>query len=92
MFWSPRRVTTSGIPSEATGVATPTTVLTFRSEGAELLALRTAGHPFYQPPWSPTIMGVVSRRMTPTGPRWSEPVIESYRFCAPQKLVRLLDA
>ncbi len=76
---------------EATGVTTPTTVLTFRSEGAELLALRNAGHPFYKPPWSPTIMGVVLDEDTD----WtevSELTTDSYRFCAPQKLVRLLDA
>ena len=41
----------------ATGIAVPTMVLTFRSEGEEALALERAGHPFYKPPWSPTIMG-----------------------------------
>ena len=73
-----------------TGVAIPTTVLTFRSEGEEALALERTGHPFYKPPWSPTIMGMVLE----AGTDWAEVaelVIESYRFCAPQKLVRLLD-
>ena len=73
----------------ATGIAVPTTVLTFRSEGEEALALERAGHPFYKPPWSPTIMGMVLE----AGTDWAEVaelVIESYRFCAPQKLVRLL--
>ncbi len=76
---------------EATGVAAPTTVLTFRSEGEELVALEHVGHPFYKPPWSATIMGVVLDGDT----NWAEVaelVIESYRFCAPQKLVRLLDS
>ena len=74
----------------ATGIAVPTTVLTFRSEGEEALALERAGHPFYKPPWSPTIMGMVLE----AGTNWAEVaelVTESYRLLAPQKLVRLLD-
>ena len=35
---------------DLTGVTEPTTVLTFRSSGDELLALTNAGPPFYQPP------------------------------------------
>ncbi len=75
---------------DITGVADPTTVLTFRATGDELLALTHAGLPFYRPPWSPTIVGMVIDADTD----WAEVVdlvIESYRFCAPQKLVRLLD-
>jgi hypothetical protein len=75
----------------ATGIAVPTTVLTFRSEGEERLALERAGDPFYKLPWSPTAMGMVLEADTD----WAEVaelVIESYRICAPQKLVRLLDA
>jgi hypothetical protein len=44
---------------DVTGVTEPTTVLTFRSSGDELLALANAGPPFYQPPWSPTVVGMV---------------------------------
>ena len=33
--------------------------LTFRATGDELLALTHAGLPFYKPPWSPTIVGMV---------------------------------
>ena len=44
---------------EMTGVTEPTTVLTFRSSGDELLVLTHAGPPFYQPPWSPTVVGMV---------------------------------
>jgi hypothetical protein len=72
------------------GVREPTTVLTFRATGDELLALTHAGLPFYQPPWSPTIVGVILDDDTD----WTEIaelVTESYRYCAPQKLVRLLD-
>jgi hypothetical protein len=72
------------------GVREPTTVLTFRATGDELLALTHAGLPFYQPPWSPTIVGVILDDDTD----WTEIaelLTESYRYCAPQKLVRLLD-
>jgi len=76
---------------DVTGIAEPTTVLTFRASGDELLALVHVGPPFYKVPWSPTVVGMVLNRDTD----WDEVaelVTESYRFCAPQKLVRLLDA
>ena len=75
---------------DATGVADPTTLLTFRATGDELLALTHAGPPFYKPAWSPTIVGMVIDDDTD----WAdvaELVTESYRFCAPRKLARLLD-
>ncbi|MGB7819078.1 MAG: MmcQ/YjbR family DNA-binding protein [Ornithinibacter sp.] len=75
---------------DMTGVTTPTTVLTFRSSGDELQALAHAGPPFYRPPWSPTVVGMVLDDDTD----WEEVaelVTESYRFCAPQKLGRRLD-
>jgi YjbR len=75
---------------DITGVSAPTTVLTFHATGDELLALAHAGMPFYKPPWSPTIVGMVIDDDTD----WAEVadlVTESYRFCAPQKLARLLD-
>jgi hypothetical protein len=68
----------------------PRTVLTFRATGEELLALTHAGLPFYRPPWSPTVVGLV----LDDGTDWvevAELVTESYRCCAPQRLVRLLD-
>ncbi len=73
-----------------TGITEPTTVLTFRASGDELLALTHAGPPFYQPPWSPTIVGMVLDDATD----WDEVaelITESYRFCAPQRLVQRLD-
>jgi len=76
---------------EVTGISDPTTVLVFHASGDELLALVHAGHPFYKPPWSPTVVGMVLDADTD----WSEVaelVTESYRFCAPQRLVRRLDA
>ena len=75
---------------DITGDAEQRTILTFRATGDELLALAHAGWPFYQPPWSPTIVGMVLDDDTDWG-EVAELVTESYRFCAPQKLVRLLD-
>ena len=75
---------------EVTGNRNPTTVLTFRADGDELRALQHAGHPFFQAPWSPTVVGMVLDERTD----WvevGELLTESYRFCAPQKLVRRLD-
>jgi hypothetical protein len=75
---------------DATGVAEPTTLLTFRATGDELLALVHGGKPFYKPPWSPTIVGMVIDE----GTDWAEVaelVTESYRFCAPQRLAKMLD-
>ena len=75
---------------EVTGDPAIRTVLTFRASGEELLALSHAGLPFYKPPWSPTVVGMVLDDDTD----WDEVaelLTESYRCCAPQKLVRLLD-
>jgi hypothetical protein len=75
---------------DITGATEPTTVLTFRSAGDELAALTHAGPPFYRPPWSPTIVGMVLDKDTD----WDEVaelVTESYRFCAPQKLRHRLE-
>jgi hypothetical protein len=75
---------------DLTGVADPTTVLTFHATGDELLALVHAGMPFYKPPWSPTIVGMVLDDDTD----WAEVadlVTESYRLRAPKRLVRLLE-
>ena len=75
---------------DITGIRDPTTILTFHSSGDELLALVNAGRPFYKPPWSPTIVGMELGEVTD----WvevTELVTESYRVCAPQQLVRLLD-
>jgi hypothetical protein len=75
---------------DITGDAAVRTVLTFRATGDELLALTHAGAPFYKPPWSPSIIGMVLDEDTD----WAEVaelLTESYRCSAPQKLVRLLD-
>ena len=74
---------------DMTGVTEPTTVLTFQSSGDELMALTNAGPPFYRPPWSPTVVGMVLDDDTD----WDEVaelLTESYRYCAPHKLSRRL--
>jgi hypothetical protein len=76
---------------DITGIPDPTPILTFHASGDELLALVNAGRPFYKPPWSPTIVGMELGE----GTDWAEVaelVTESYRVCAPQRLVRLLDS
>jgi hypothetical protein len=70
---------------DITGDDAVRTVLTFHATGDELLALTHAGLPFYKPPWSPTIVGMVLDDDTDWG-EVSELVTESYRLCAPQKL------
>ena len=75
---------------DLTGVTEPTTVLTFRASGDELMVLTHTGPPFYKPWWSPTVVGMVLDGDTD----WDEVaelVIESYRFCAPQTLRQRLD-
>ena len=74
---------------DITGDDAVRTVLTFRASGDELLALTHAGPPFYKPPWSPAVVGMVLDDDTD----WAEVaelVTESYRCSAPQKLARLL--
>ena len=78
---------------DITGIPDPTPILTFHSSGDELLALVNASRPFYKPPWSPTIVGM-ELADDPDDVDWeeiAELVTESYRVCAPQKLVRVLD-
>lgn len=63
----------------------PVTVLTFRSEGAELDVLRACGHPFFQPGWGSNTVGMV----LDTGTDFtevSELLTDSYCILAPKKL------
>jgi predicted DNA-binding protein (MmcQ/YjbR family) len=62
------------------------TVLTFRSSGDELDALRNVGPPFFKPVWFTDIVGLVLDERTD----WrevAELVTESYCVLAPAKLV-----
>ena len=66
------------------------TVMTFRSSGPELDALRRAGHPFFRPGWGNNVVGMVLDDATD----WDEVaelVTESYCIMAPKKLVALVD-
>jgi hypothetical protein len=79
-------------PGYARAAATegPVTVLTFEAWGPELAALSEAGHPFFKPPWRPTVVGMV------LGARvdWDEVgelLTESYCVLAPKRLVELVE-
>ena len=64
----------------------PVTVVTFRSSGPELDALRSAGLPFFRPAWGANLVGMV----LDAGMNWDEVtelLIESYCVLAPRKLV-----
>ena len=79
-------------PGYAHAAATdgPVTVLTFESSGPELAALSKAGHPFFKPPWRPTVVGM----LVDAGVDWDEVtelLTESYCVLAPQKLVELVE-
>jgi predicted DNA-binding protein (MmcQ/YjbR family) len=68
----------------------PVTVMTFRSSGPELDALRSAGHPFFRPAWGANLVGMV----LDADVNWDdviELVIESYCVLAPKKLVRQIE-
>ena len=68
----------------------PVTVMTFRSSGPELDALRSAGHPFFRPAWGANLVGIV----LDAGANWDEVtelLIESYCVLAPRKLVEQID-
>jgi predicted DNA-binding protein (MmcQ/YjbR family) len=69
----------------AAGTAGPATVLTFRSDGEELEALRAIGPPFFKPVWFRDIVGIILDETTD----WTEVaelVTESYCLLAPKRL------
>jgi YjbR len=66
------------------------TVLSFRSSGAELAALRASGHPFFRPGWGDNVVGMVLDGATD----WDEVaelLTESFCIMAPKKLVALVE-
>jgi hypothetical protein len=68
----------------------PVTVMTFRSSGPELDALRGAGHPFFRPAWGANLVGMV----LDSDVNWDEVtelVTESYCVLAPRKLARQIE-
>jgi hypothetical protein len=71
--------------ARAAGTDGPMTVVMFRSSGAELNTLRSAGHPFFGPPWRADEVGMAIEPDTD----WSEVselVRESYCLLAPKRL------
>lgn len=62
------------------------TAVTFRVEGAELLALREHGHPFYFAGWGRDVMGMHLNGETDWG-ELAELLTDSYCLLAPKKLV-----
>ena len=65
-------------------------IVTFRSAGPELVALRNAGHPFFYAGWGRDVVGMVLDEATD----WDEVrelLTESYCVLAPKKLVALVD-
>jgi len=76
--------------ARAAGSDGPITVMTFRSSGAELDALGTAGHPYFRPVWFPDIAGMV----IDDDVDWdvvAELVRHSYCVMAPKKLAAIVD-
>lgn len=72
------------------GTDGPATVLTFRSSGRELRALRSGGAPFFAPTWRADEVGMV----LPDDLDWTEVVellTESYCLQAPKKLAAMVD-
>ena len=68
----------------------PVVVLTFRSSGPELAALRGTGPPFFRPAWGVDAVGMV----LDDGVEWDEVtelVVESYCTVAPKKLVARIE-
>jgi hypothetical protein len=64
--------------------------MTFRSSGAELDALSSAGYPYFRPRWFRDIVGMVLDRDVD----WEavgELVTQSYCVMAPKKLAALVD-
>ena len=79
-------------PGYARAAATngPTTVLTFRSSGAELHALRGGGHPFFAPRWRADEVGMVLD-VSSDWEEVAELLTESYCLLAPKALSGLVD-
>lgn len=75
--------------SRAAGDDGPATVMTFRSSGAELVALASIGRPFFKPLWPEDAVGM----FLGSGVDWEEVaelLTESYCVLAPRKLVELV--
>ncbi len=86
--WQVRRRTFAHVLT-VDGPNEPTTIVTFRSSGPELDALRDTGHPFFRPGWGTNVVGMVLDAATDYD-EVTELLTESYCVMAPQKLVALV--
>jgi predicted DNA-binding protein (MmcQ/YjbR family) len=68
----------------------PVTVMTFRSSGPELDALRSSGHPFFRPAWGANLVGMVLDADV-NRDEVTELLIDSYCVLAPRKLIEQID-
>ena len=71
----------------------PSVVMTFRSSGDELDALRSLGHPFFRPGWGTNTVGMVLDVDGDAAIDWTEIqelLTESYCILAPKKLAALV--
>jgi predicted DNA-binding protein (MmcQ/YjbR family) len=76
--------------ARAAGSSGPVTVVTFRSSGPELDALRNSGHPFFGTNWRADEVGMV----LDDDVDWDEVaelLTDSYCLLAPKKLAALVD-
>jgi hypothetical protein len=76
--------------AKAAGTAGPAVVLTFRSSGTELDALRAGGPPFFAPPWRADEVGM-SLDDTTDWQEVAELLTESYCVQAPAVLRATVD-
>jgi hypothetical protein len=87
--WMVRKRTFAHVLGVEEAGAEPVVVLSFRSGGEELEALRRAGHPFFVLGWGRNAMGMVL-----DDPDWDEVaelVTESFCVMAPKQLASLVD-
>ena len=80
----------SGAHARAAGSEGDVVIVTFRSTGQELAALRNAGHPFFYAGWGRDVVGMVLG----SNVDWSEVrelMTESYCVLAPKKLIAMVD-
>lgn len=88
--WMVRKRTFAHVLGVEDGERGSVVVLSFRSAGEELEALRGAGHPFFVLGWGRDAVGMVLDADTD----WDEVrelLIESYCLLAPKKLIALID-
>jgi hypothetical protein len=88
--WMVRTRTFAHVLGVTLGDRAPMVVLSFRSTGEELEALRRVGHPFFVLGWGRDALGIA----LDAGTDWEEVrelLVESFCVMAPKKLIARLD-